>query len=315
MEASKGSNPRQILPLVLGAAAFGIGAALPATLAWAFLHPPRRLHRTNPRAALGIDYERLAFKAADGVSLRGWYVPAPENAAPRGVVVISHGYYGNRATMLPYLRFLHRAGYAAVLYDFRAHGWSGGRMASFGSREPLDLIAAIEWVQNRRELQDLPLVLLGESMGASVSLLVAAEITEVRCVVADSPFARFDSAVEGRLKLALGPVVAPVVTPHARRVGEKMLGVRCDEIAPIEAVPRIAPRPVFLIHGLKDKLILPENSRRILAAAPGNATLWEVPGAAHVTSVYVAGEEYERHVLDFLDRALDDAAIASEHGI
>jgi fermentation-respiration switch protein FrsA (DUF1100 family) len=300
--ASSGSH-RGVLPFLVGAAAIGIGAALPATLAWAFLHPPRRLHRTNPRAALGVDYERFTFKASDGVSLRGWYVPAPGGKSPRGVVVVSHGYYGNRATMIPYLRFLHQDGYAAVVYDFRAHGWSGGRMATFGCHEPLDLLAALDWVRERRELRDLPLALLGESMGASVSLMVAAEVPEVRCVVADSPYARFDSAVEGRLKIALGPV-APVVTPRARRVGERMLGVKCEEIAPIEAIARIAPRPVFLIHGLKDRLIIPENSRRIRDAAPGNATLWEVPSAAHVMSVYVAGEEYGRRVLEFLNQAI-----------
>jgi uncharacterized protein len=312
--AASTGNQRIALPLAVGAAAVGLGAALPATLAWAFLHPPRRLHRTNPRAALGVDYERFAFKAADGVTLRGWYVPAPEGEAPRGVVVVSHGYYGNRATMLPYLRFLHRGGYAAVTYDFRAHGWSGGRMASFGCHETLDLRAALDWVRERRELRDLPLALLGESMGASVSLMAAAEVPEVRCVVADSPYAQFDSAVEGRLKIAFGPV-APVITPSTRRFGERMLGVKCEEIAPIDAVPRIAPRPVFLIHGLKDRLIAPENSRRILEAAPGNATLWEVSGAAHVLSVYVAGEEYGERVLEFLNREIGEASVPGKHGI
>jgi cephalosporin-C deacetylase-like acetyl esterase len=56
------------------------------------------------------DFNAASGGRKDGVSLRGWYVPAPENTVPRGVIVISHGYYGNRATMLPYLRFLHRAG-------------------------------------------------------------------------------------------------------------------------------------------------------------------------------------------------------------
>ncbi|MBC8103034.1 MAG: alpha/beta fold hydrolase [Cytophagales bacterium] len=292
-----------------GLAALGVGVAavacFPAALAWGFLHPPRRLHDKTPLSALGISFERVRLRTQDGVSLSAWYVPAPEHASVRGVIVVCHGYYGNRATMLPYLAFLHEAGYAAVLFDWRAHGWSGGRMATFGCTEPDDLAAVLDWVGSHPGLRSLPLALLGESMGASVALLVAAEEPErVRAVVADSPYARFDSAVEGRLQLALGPRVAPLVTPSARRAGETMLGVHCDQIAPLAAMGRIFPRPVLLIHGQEDRLIAPENSRRIWAASPGNTTLWEVPGAEHVRSVYVAREEYARRVTEFLDAAL-----------
>jgi len=289
--------------------ALGIGAvtaaAFPAALAWGFLHPPRRLHRRTPRTAFGIPYERVRLRSQDGVSLSAWYVPAPAGAPPRGVVIICHGYYGNRATMLPHLGFLHQAGYAAVLFDWRAHGWSGGHMVTFGHTESEDLEVALDWVSAHPDLQHLPLALLGESMGASVSLLVAAEEPDrVQAVIADSAYARFDSAVEGRIRLAFGSAVAPMITPPARRAGEVILGVRCDEIAPMEAMRRIYPRPVLLIHGAADRLIKPENSERLLAASPGNATLWEVPDAAHVRGVHIAAEEYARRVLAFLDEAL-----------
>jgi pimeloyl-ACP methyl ester carboxylesterase len=280
-------------------------ASLPALLAWAFLHPPRRLHHRTPRSWLGIPFDRVRLRSRDGVALSAWYVPVSEGETPRGVVVLCHGYHGNRAMMLPYLDFLHRAGFAALLFDWRAHGWSGGNMATFGFTEPEDLIAALDWVQAHPELSHLPLALLGESMGASVSLLVAAVETErVKAVVADSPYARFDRAVEGRLRLAFGPRVAPLVVPPARRIGEALLGVSCEQIAPLEAMERIFPRPVLLIHGQADRLIAPENSRLIAEASPGNVTLWEVPDAEHVQSVFVAGEEYGTRVTDFLTAAL-----------
>ncbi|GAB4467758.1 MAG: alpha/beta hydrolase [Armatimonadaceae bacterium] len=288
--------------------AAAVGASVPLALALFFLHPPRRLHPRNPHSALGIPYERVRFRASDGVTLRGWYVPAPENGkvagqGARGVIVISHGYYGNRSEMLPYLAFLHHAGYAALLYDFRAHGWSNGRRATFGLGETRDLQAAIHWVREHPDLRDLPLFLLGESMGASVSLMAAAEEERVRAVVADSPYARFDRAVEGRLRTALGEPVAKVVTPPTRRVGEWILGVPSDKIAPIEAAAKIAPRPILLIHGQEDRFIVPDNSRDIQQVCTGNAYLWEVPNARHVRSVYVAGDEYPKRVLSFLEAA------------
>lgn len=303
------------LTWLLGAGAVGIGAALPMGVAWVFTHPPRRLHKKNPRSALGIPYARVRLRTEDGVRLSAWYVPAApgeESRPPRGVVVICHGYYGNRETMLPYLSFLHRERFACLLFDFRAHGWSGGRMATFGISEALDLDAAIDWASEQDDLRGVPLAVLGESMGASVALLVASGDTRVSAVVADSAFARFDSAVEGRLHLAFGPVLGPVITPHARRVGERLLGYRIEDIAPVQAIARIAPRPVFLIHGTDDRLISLENAHRLHEAAPENALLWEVEGARHVQSVYVAGEEYSRRVTAFLKSALDPLQPHSE---
>lgn len=206
--------------------------------------------------------------------------------------------------MLPYLAFLHRAGYHCLSFDFRAHGWSGGNRATFGSREPLDLAAALDWTQARADLAGLPVALLGESMGAAVALLVAAQDTRVRAVVADSPFARFDKAVEGHMLFVFGPTAGPLVVPHTQRVGEQILGVASASIAPVEAVRRIAPRRVFLIHGLEDLLISPDNARQIQAASPETVELWEVEGARHVRSVHVAGDLYARRVVAFLDDAL-----------
>jgi pimeloyl-ACP methyl ester carboxylesterase len=311
---SNGSTPRgvkgtpagatlTVLGVAAGAAA--VAAALPAAVAWAFLHPPRRLHHRTPKSALGLPYERLRLSAADGVRLSAWLVRVHDRPA-RGVVVVCHGYYGNRATMLPYLRLLHRAGYHCLLFDFRAHGWSGGRRTTFGIGEARDLRAALAYVFASHEFAGLPVAVLGESMGASVALLVAADEPRVGAVVADSAFARFDSAVEGRLALAFGEKLAPAITPGARRVGERLLGRATDEIAPVDGIARIAPRPVLLIHGEDDRLIVPENVHRLYAAAEagGCATLWTVPGAGHVMSVYVGGDEYARRVTAFLDAAL-----------
>lgn len=275
----------------------GLGAALPLGLAWGFTHPPRRLHRLTP-LALGIPFHRVRLRTRDDLRLSAWYVPAPQDREARGVVVVCHGYYGNRSTMLPHMEFLHRAGYAVVLFDFRAHGWSGGRMVTLGSKEVLDLQAALDWTAAREELAALPLLALGESMGGAVALLAASEDDRVAAVVADSAFARLDNAVAGRLRLSLGRL-ADWVVPPTQRAGERLLGVRCAEIAPEEAIARLAPRPVLLIHGTQDRLIRPENAHVLLASAPGNATLWEVEEAYHCGAIYVARAEYARRVLTF----------------
>jgi fermentation-respiration switch protein FrsA (DUF1100 family) len=283
----------------------GIGAVtgallvFPAVLAWGFTHPPRRRHRGTPRTVLGLAYERVRFHTTDGLTLAGWLVPHP---SPRGVVIVSHGYFGNRGTMLPYLRFLHDGGYSVVLYDFRAHGWSGGRRTTFGVGEIHDLRAAVRFVQSHPALAALPCALLGESMGAAVSLLVGADAPLVAAVVADSAYARFDSAVVGRLRLLFGERLGAWVAPHAERMGTRLLGVPCAQIAPVEALPRYGDRPVLLIHGTADRLVRLENFDALRGAAPW-AQAWSVDGVQHVRSVYDASD-YAARVLAFLDAAL-----------
>lgn len=287
-------------PLLVGAAMAGAGALLPIALAWGFTHPPRSRHLQTPRS-LGLRYERVRLRTEDGLRLSAWHVPASGQA--RGVAVICHGYFGNRARMLPHLQILHDAGFAALLFDFRAHGWSGGHLVTLGCAEQLDARAALDWVEAQEALLDLPIVLLGESMGASVALLAASEDRRVRAVIADSAFARLDYAVAGRMRSVFGHL-GTWLAPSAQRAGERFLGMRCVDISPMQAIARLDARcPVLLIHGAEDRFIVPDNSRQLLEAArPGMATLWEAPGARHCRAIYVAPEEYARRILEFLDR-------------
>ena len=136
-------------------------------------------------------------------------------------------------------------------------------------------------------------------MGAAVSLLVAADEPRVAAVVADSAFARLDSAVVGRLTLAFGPKLAKVVVPPTQKIGERLLGFPARSLAPIDCVGKIAPRPLLLIHGDADGLIEIGNAHAILDAAGPDTELWVVNGSRHVRSVYDASDYGER-VLAFL---------------
>jgi alpha-beta hydrolase superfamily lysophospholipase len=285
---------------LLGAAVGATLAAVPVALAYLFLHPPRRFHRKTPKSALGLDYERIRLTTTDNHTLSGWWVPHPQ---PRGVVTLCHGYYGNRETMLPYLEFLHRGGFAALLFDFRRHGWSEGRRTSFGHEETRDLDAALEWLHHSEKLGHLPLVVLGESMGAAVALQVAAREPRIAAVVADSSYARLDSAVRGRLALAFGPALAAVVTPPTQWMGERMLGIPTRSIAPIEVAPALDGLPTLLIHGDADGLIAVENAFELYRACGADTELWITRGVRHVRSVHEE-KEYADRVLAFLDRNL-----------
>jgi uncharacterized protein len=283
--------------------------SLPQLVAHAFTHPPRRPRFQTPRTLLGLPYTKFRVQTSDDIALSGWVI-LPQQP-PKGLVVLSHGYTSCRETMLPNAQFLVEAGYATVLYDFRAHGWSGESLVTFGYHEANDLTAVLNWVTTHETLAPLPLFLLGESMGAAVSLFVAAQNPTVRAVIADSSYARFDNVLLSRFAMFVGPSVAKRITPPIEASGRAMLGIPLREIAPLLAIENIAPRPLFIIHGKKDQLIPMGNALKLYATAqkhyqdqPQNLQLWLVENAAHARNNNTAGDLYGERVLDFLNNNL-----------
>ena len=70
-----------------------------------------------------------------------------------------------------------------------------------------------------------------------------------------------------------------------------------------DLVPRIAPRPLFLIyagHGGGGEELNPDYYR----AASTPKTLWKIPEAGHVGGFQARPREYEERVTRFFDRAL-----------
>ncbi len=115
----------------------------------AFLHPIRReltsdLIREADASftAAGAIREDFDVKAPDGALLRGWKV-LPRN--PNGSwVLVFHGVADNRVGVIGQSEFLLRAGYSIVMMDARAHGASGGPIATYGWLERNDTRAIID---------------------------------------------------------------------------------------------------------------------------------------------------------------------------
>lgn len=280
---------------------FGLYLGLGAALAWATVRAkPHRL--TVTPALYKMPFERVAFSSADGTRLSGWFVPVAKRT-PHGVIVLCHGVDSTREGMLEDAALLHRHGYAALLFDFRGRGESGGSRCTLGYREVDDLLAAIGYVQARPDSRTLPLGVLGESMGGAVALMGTARCPAVRAVVAESAFARLEDAVDNHFHTVLG-VFGPLLAFPTRCIGEQLIGCGCADIAPVQEIGRIAPRPVLLIEDSADRLCPPEEAQALLAAAGAPKQIWTVPGATHIMAQPTAPNEYEQRVIGFFDAAL-----------
>ena len=271
-------------------------------LVFAFVHPVRQPLSGTP-AALGLRYENVSFRAPDGPRIKGWLVSA-KSGAPRGVVIVCHGYPGNRADLLKVADFLSRAGFAVLAFDFRSLGESEGDLCTIGFREVGDVEGAVTYLKTRPDTRRLPLAVYGTSMGGAVALQATAKIPALRAVVADSPYASLDRAVAQRFRCYAGNAGGALLGIPARWMGDQMIGTDSSTVAPLAHVAAISPRPVFLIYGDADCLILPDDSRLLFATAHAPKQVWRISGAGHVGGYGVAGAEYEQRVADFFARAL-----------
>jgi dipeptidyl aminopeptidase/acylaminoacyl peptidase len=248
-------------------------------------------------AATGLPVRSVRFPATDGVSLRGWLIPA-KRLAP--AIVLIPGFKEDRVTVLPYARFLHKAGYQVLLYDSRGTGQSGGQF-SFGFREVDDVLGAIRFAA----LRSHAIGLLGVSMGSGDAIVAAARDVRVKAVIADSPYIDQNRELNALDHLHLGPMDVPLA-PLAGFLVDELANAHGASFRPIGSIAHIPPRGVLLIHARYDtNPTTPLSDALALWRAGGRrATLWVAQKGGHAHAFSAQPAEYLRRVLKFFARYL-----------
>ena len=76
---------------------------------------------------VGLDYEDLWIKTADGNDIHGWWIPGPSNRRDQPTWVYFHGNGGNISARLDGYRSIHKhAGANVLAIDYRGFGLSEG---------------------------------------------------------------------------------------------------------------------------------------------------------------------------------------------
>jgi alpha-beta hydrolase superfamily lysophospholipase len=273
-----------------------------------FLHPVRReltpdLVREADASFTQVHARREDFTVAapDGVVLRGWKV---WSFNPNGSWVLAfHGVADNRVGVIQQAELLLRAGYNVVMMDARAHGESGGAMATYGWLERNDTLAIVDALEAREHPSHL--FALGESMGAGIALESAAIEPRIEAVVAEAPFASLREASYDYAGLQEYPVLGKTLFAPGAWVmlyrGGKLAGFSANGVSAERAVATRSV-PVLLICDGADTTLPCRHAERIYDRASGPKSLWRVPGAFHTGAIGFAPEEFRRRVLGFLAR-------------
>ena len=241
-----------------------------------------------------LTVENVHFKTRDNLMLAGWFIPGTNGA----VVILVHGIESTRDDMLPHAYYMNKDGYSVLLYDSRNRGQSEGEAVTYGAREKWDIEAALGYLKTRNDIEPTRIGVQGSSLGAVSAILAAAEMPEIKGVVASIPFKSFNDVLYHAYPKLIGLPAFPFA-PLTKSICEISLKIDFDSVDPSKVIGAISPRPVFLIDELEDELFPPDSVEVLYEAAREPKSLWQIPGAGHGKGFETDPEEYEKRVLDF----------------
>src|SRR5262249_15420882 len=85
-------------------------------------------------------------------------------------------------------------------------------------------------------------------------------------------------------------------------VTERRLGIKLNQLAPVNHIGELAPAPVMIVTGSEDVHAPPADAQRLYGRCQGPRELWLVANAGHKNVFETAGPEYAKRILGFLER-------------
>lgn len=255
---------------------------------------PRRSQEPGTPSQCNLDFELIRFTTSDSILLKGWWIPA--DTSDRTIILL-HGHAGSMVPDLKYAPRLHEAGFNVMMFDFRAHGYSGGAVSSLGPLEIRDVQSAIQFAIEKGSKK---IGLLGFSMGGRAAILSATRIQGVNAILADGAPPRLLRAVQQVLLLRQVPACFAWVIARVILLGGSLLtGVNLFSHDPLTAARELRGIPVLIVQGGKDRFVDPKENRRMVASAGEGASLWVVPEATHRNIEETRPVEYLDRVITF----------------
>jgi fermentation-respiration switch protein FrsA (DUF1100 family) len=232
----------------------------------------------------------VSLRAADGVGLHAWFLPAQGKA--RATVLYLHGNAENISTHFVNVAWMPAAGFNVLALDYRGYGASEGEPSVGGAQ--LDIDAAMQALLARDDVDASRIIVFGQSLGAALAIHYVAHSAyrdHVRAVIADSAFA--DYRLIARETLARFILTWPFQWLPWLTVD--------NTYAPRDSVAGLAPVALLLIHGEQDGIIGTRYAQMLFEAARQPKELWLVPETGHIQAL--KRESVRERLTRFIERA------------
>ncbi|MBN1813529.1 MAG: hypothetical protein JXA14_16950 [Anaerolineae bacterium] len=287
--------PLYWIPITVFALFVLISLAISAIFSGIVLHALRQPIVTTP-ADYGLDYENVGFQSNDGLTIKGWFIPAEPTGERDKVIILTHPFPFNRhgflvknQGLLPLFKTdvdllqiapaLHQAGYSVLMFDFRNHGESADGVTGVGLTEYQDVLGAISYVKGHPSLRAPQIGFASFCMGANSTIVALSKggdpVEDVKFLVAVQPisvsvfFRRYMSNVYTPLSLYLIPIVDRFVQWRG--------GFAFKEMTPL-AYAKGVKVPALVIQAREDPWFEVSDVEGVYNAITGPKELWWIEG-------------------------------------
>ena len=239
------------------------------------LYYPSRKIEFSP-AELGLRYEDVFFRTADGVELHGWFVPA-EGAVV--TILYCHGNAGNISHRVEIAKMFNERKMNFFIFDYRGFGKSKGWPTEKGTY--LDAQAAYDYLVGRQDIDRNRIVIFGKSLGAAIAIDLASKV-KVAALISESSFTSTrDMARAIYPLLSFWFFLGHNYNAYTR-------------IAKIDA-------PKLIIHSRDDEIVPFSQGQRLFAKAKPPKEFYVMRGG-HNDAFYIYNAECMQKISDFLKR-------------
>jgi len=285
-------------------------------LAWMIANPYVAPLASNPKDAIGLNYEDVLFPSASGRSMvSGWYIPAEDNAnmVPSSkTIIFSHGYGANReeswVPMYELTKLLHGLQYNVLMFDYGYASKDYKAPATGGYEESQQLLAAVNYI---KEQGSKHIIVWGFSMGAGTALQTGLLTDDIDAMLLDSLFLPSSEALFDNLNQF---IELPKFPSHAliQAILPLWTGTGFDHIPASTVMGNHYNIPLYIMHGTNDAKAN-YNTAQIIAATQTNplSRSWIVQDGQHEMLFRMHAREYISRAALFLgqvEQMLDEEA-------
>lgn len=216
----------------------------------------------------GIESKKLMLQTDDNYNVRVFEV-CP--SSPKAVIICLTGIEKPSVTaFFGHAKMFYHLNYATLLLEVRGHGESDGDKICLGYQETHDVKAVTDYIKNSEVYKDLPVVIMGLSMGAGIAINSMAENNDLDALISISSYSSFEDMFVEFMADMLPEWIATCEKPFVQLTSMVKYGVNPWEKRPESAIRHLNGRPALLMHTTKDSNVSYDNYKRIMENAPAH---------------------------------------------